>query len=65
MLTSIQGAQPDLTLTIQSSADNSQSPSIALSAISQAVTSTSFSSLLVNFNDLPGTGSQLVSRPHY
>ncbi|KAF5330498.1 hypothetical protein D9619_005404 [Psilocybe cf. subviscida] len=55
----ISATQPDISVFIQSTADNAQSPTIPLSSISQAVTSTSFSSLLVNFNNLPGTGSQL------
>jgi len=56
----IAGAQPDLTITIQSTADNSQSPNILLSDISKTVVDGAFSSLLADFNALPGSGTQLV-----
>ncbi|KDR79962.1 hypothetical protein GALMADRAFT_1171670 [Galerina marginata CBS 339.88] len=55
----IAGPEPDITIFVQSTADGSQSPSIALSAISKTVVSGTFSSLLIDFNNLPGTGSQL------
>ncbi|KAF4615500.1 hypothetical protein D9613_002744 [Agrocybe pediades] len=55
----IAGAQPDVTISIQSTADNSQSPNIPLSAISKTIVDGSFSSLLVDFNALPGSGTQL------
>ncbi|KAF9564346.1 hypothetical protein CPC08DRAFT_685127 [Agrocybe pediades] len=55
----IAGAQPDLTIVVQSTADNSQSPNIALSSISKTVVDGQFSSLLIDFNDLPGSGAQL------
>ncbi|KAF9014041.1 glycoside hydrolase family 44-domain-containing protein [Cyathus striatus] len=49
----IAGAQPDIQIFIQSTTDNSQSPSIPLSVLSNTVTVTEFTSLLINFNDLP------------
>ncbi|KAF9485099.1 hypothetical protein BDN70DRAFT_708241 [Pholiota conissans] len=55
----IAGAQPDLSITIQSTGDNDQSPTISLSTISKTVVDGTFSSLLIDFNNLPGTGSQL------
>ncbi|KAL0951928.1 hypothetical protein HGRIS_008582 [Hohenbuehelia grisea] len=55
----IAGAQPDIQLTIESTTDSAKSPTIPLSAISQSVTPTGFTSLVVDFNNLPGTGSQL------
>ncbi|KAF8969727.1 glycoside hydrolase family 44-domain-containing protein [Flammula alnicola] len=55
----IAGMQPDLTIFIQSTGDNDQSPSIALSDISKTVVDGTFSSLLINFNDLPATGAQI------
>ncbi|KAG6816419.1 hypothetical protein H0H87_006156 [Tephrocybe sp. NHM501043] len=55
----IAGANPDLSITIQSTADNAQSSSIPLSAFGQTVTADKFTSLLIDFNALPGTGAQL------
>lgn len=49
-----------MSILIQSSTDNSQSPSIPLSAFGKPVTADAFTSLLIDFNNLPGTGSQLV-----
>ncbi len=51
--------QPDLSIFIQSTGDNDQSPTIALSTISDTIVDGTFSSLLINFNDLPGSGAQL------
>lgn len=59
----IQGAQPDLTIAIQSTGSNDQSPSIVLSTMSQTIVDGKFSSLLINFSDLPGSGAQLVRIP--
>ncbi|KAF9466233.1 glycoside hydrolase family 44-domain-containing protein [Collybia nuda] len=55
----IAGAQPDLTIMIQSSTDNAQSPSIPLSAFGKTISPTGFTSLLIDFKSLPGTGSPL------
>ncbi|PFH47178.1 glycoside hydrolase family 44 protein [Amanita thiersii Skay4041] len=55
----IAGDQPDISIFVQSTADNSQSPTIPLSAIKQGITQDKFESLLINFNDLPGSGAQL------
>jgi hypothetical protein len=56
-----QGDQPDISITIESVADGVTSPSMALSSISKSVTSNSFTTILINFNDLPGNGGVLVS----
>ncbi|KJA27031.1 glycoside hydrolase family 44 protein [Hypholoma sublateritium FD-334 SS-4] len=57
----IAGAQPDLSIFIQSTGDNDQSPTVDLSTLSNTIVDGTFSSLLINFNDLPGTGAQLSS----
>ncbi|KAG6852563.1 hypothetical protein C0991_010935, partial [Blastosporella zonata] len=56
----IAGDNPDVTIYIQSTGDNDQSPSIPLSAFGQIITGNSFTSLLIDFNNLPGTGGQLA-----
>ncbi|KAF5377193.1 hypothetical protein D9615_006454 [Tricholomella constricta] len=58
----IAGAQPDIQISIQSTADNSQSPTIPLSAFGKTIVADNFTSLLIDFNALPGTGSKLESR---
>ncbi|KAJ7448690.1 glycoside hydrolase family 44-domain-containing protein [Mycena galericulata] len=55
----IAGAQPDLTITISSSTDGTTSPNILLSSLSTNITSDAFTTLLINFNDLPGSGAAL------
>ncbi|KAJ7237051.1 glycoside hydrolase family 44-domain-containing protein [Mycena haematopus] len=55
----IAGDQPDLTITITSSVDGTTSPNILLSALSTSIVPTAFTTLLINFNDLPGTGGVL------
>lgn len=60
VLTDIQGAQPDLTISISGTVDNSASPDIQLSSLSTNITPDAFTSILINFNDLPGTGGALV-----
>ncbi|GLB36669.1 putative glycoside hydrolase family 44 [Lyophyllum shimeji] len=55
----IAGAQPDVQIFVQSSTDNSQSPTIPLSAFGKTITANSFTSLLIDFSALPGTGSPL------
>ncbi|KAF8197464.1 glycoside hydrolase family 44-domain-containing protein [Pholiota molesta] len=55
----IAGTQPDVTILVQSTGDGDQSASIPLSAISTTVVDGTFSSLLINFSDLPGTGGLL------
>ncbi|PPQ99990.1 hypothetical protein CVT26_009272 [Gymnopilus dilepis] len=55
----IAGAQPDLTISIQSTTDNDASPNIVLSSISNTIADGTFSSLLINFNNLPGSGAVL------
>ncbi|GJJ13148.1 hypothetical protein Clacol_007399 [Clathrus columnatus] len=55
----ISGDQPDLTITIQDTVDNTQSASIPLSALSNSVTSDNFTSILLNFNNIPPNGGAL------
>ncbi|CAK5284891.1 unnamed protein product [Mycena citricolor] len=55
----IAGSNPDLTISLSSTADGTTSPSIPLSALSTAVNATAFTTLLINFKDLPGTGTAL------
>ncbi|KAJ7480887.1 glycoside hydrolase family 44-domain-containing protein [Mycena latifolia] len=55
----IAGAQPDLTITISSSVDGTTSPNILLSSMSTSVTSDAFTSLLIDFRNLPGSGAAL------
>lgn len=55
-----QGAQPDMSIQIQSSTDNTQSPSIPLSAFGKTISASEFTTLVIDFNSLPGTGAQLV-----
>ncbi|KAJ7829881.1 glycoside hydrolase family 44-domain-containing protein [Mycena olivaceomarginata] len=55
----IAGAQPDLTITISSSVDGTTSPNILLSAISTTITANAFTSVLIDFRNLPGSGAAL------
>ncbi|KAK6967076.1 endoglucanase A [Favolaschia claudopus] len=55
----IAGAQPDLTITVSSSVDGTTSPNILLSALSTSITSDAFTSLLIDFRNLPGSGAAL------
>ncbi|KAJ6483205.1 glycoside hydrolase family 44-domain-containing protein [Mycena sanguinolenta] len=55
----IAGDNLDLTITITSSVDGTTSPNILLTDMSKSINSTAFTSLVLNFNDLPGTGSVL------
>lgn len=55
------GANPDLSIYIQSTTDNAESPTIPLSAFKQTIAADGFTSLLMDFSALPGTGSPLVS----
>lgn len=45
---------------IQSVADSVDGPSISLSAISKSVTPDAFSTVLIDFSALPGSGAALV-----
>ncbi|KAG6875722.1 hypothetical protein C0993_007795 [Termitomyces sp. T159_Od127] len=56
---SYKGTDPDVSIYIQSTTDNAQSPTIALSAFKQTITADNFTSLLIDFDALPGTGSPL------
>ncbi|THG98524.1 hypothetical protein EW026_g3685 [Hermanssonia centrifuga] len=55
----ISGAQPDVSIIIQDTADNTQSATIPLSALSNSVTTNSFTSILLNFNSVPPNGVPL------
>lgn len=55
----IAGDQPDVTLLIQSVKDSVDGPNIPLSAISKSITSDAFSTVLIDFNNLPGSGVAL------
>ncbi|RDB29655.1 Beta-mannanase/endoglucanase A [Hypsizygus marmoreus] len=55
----IAGVQPDVQILIQSSTDNSQGPAIPFSAFTTPIVPDKFTTLLIDFNALPGTGSQL------
>ncbi|KAF8888414.1 glycoside hydrolase family 44-domain-containing protein [Gymnopilus junonius] len=55
----ISGSQPDLTISIQATGDGASSPSITLASINSDVVDGTFSSLLINFADLPGSNAQL------
>ncbi|KAJ6466122.1 glycoside hydrolase family 44-domain-containing protein [Mycena vitilis] len=55
----IAGDQPDLTITVSSSVDGTTSPNILLSSLSTNVTGGAFTSLLIDFRNLPGSGAAL------
>ncbi|KAF7303616.1 Endoglucanase A [Mycena indigotica] len=55
----IAGSQPDLTITIQSSTDGAVSPNILLSSISNTITPNAFTTVLIDFSNLPGSGAAL------
>lgn len=57
---SLQGDQPEIQFYIQSTTDNSQSPTIPLTALSTFVSSGNFTSLLLDFSALPPVGAPLV-----
>ncbi|KAF8588333.1 glycoside hydrolase family 44 protein [Ramaria rubella] len=55
----ISGAQPDLSIIIQDTVDNTQSATIPLSALSTSITANNFTSILLNFNNIPPNGATL------
>ncbi|KAK7045800.1 hypothetical protein VNI00_007202 [Paramarasmius palmivorus] len=55
----IAGEQPDLQIAFSATDTDTSSASIPLSAISKAVTADGFTSLLIDFSSLPGTGAPL------
>ncbi|KAJ7814495.1 glycoside hydrolase family 44-domain-containing protein [Mycena olivaceomarginata] len=55
----IAGDNPDLTINIQSSVDGTTSPNILLSSMSTSITPDTFTSLLIDFRNLPGSGAAL------
>ncbi|KIJ28440.1 glycoside hydrolase family 44 protein [Sphaerobolus stellatus SS14] len=52
-------SQPDVSLYFQDTAANVQSPSIPLSAMSSSVTTAGFTSILLNFQNIPPNGAVL------
>jgi hypothetical protein len=57
----ISGAQPDVSLYIQSSTSNDQTANFPLSAMSTFVNTTAFTTVTVNFGNLPGNGGVLAT----
>ncbi|TFK30099.1 hypothetical protein FA15DRAFT_197786 [Coprinopsis marcescibilis] len=57
----IAGAQPGVQIFFQSTSEDTQSASILLSDISDAISPTEFSSLLIDFKSLPGSGAPLAN----
>ncbi|RDX55250.1 hypothetical protein OH76DRAFT_1339899 [Lentinus brumalis] len=55
----ISGAQPDLSLSFSSSTDSDSSASFPLTAMSSAVTATGWTTITVDFGNLPGNGGVL------
>jgi hypothetical protein len=55
----VSGANPDITITIQATGDNAQSPSFPLSALSKNVNANSWTTVTINFASLPVTGTVL------
>ena len=56
----IAGDSPDVSISISCTTDNATTASFPLSAFGVNVTSSAFTTLLLNFNDLPGTGAAMV-----
>jgi hypothetical protein len=59
----IAGDNPDVVVYLSSTGDNAQTDSFALKAFTGGsdVVATGFTTLLMNFNDLPGTGAVLAN----
>lgn len=58
----ISGAQPDISLSLASTADNANSPSMPLSALTKtAVKQGAWTTVLVDFSALPGSGTPLAT----
>ncbi|KAJ3530913.1 hypothetical protein NMY22_g8380 [Coprinellus aureogranulatus] len=55
----IAGNQPEVQIIFQSTADDASSPGVPLSEISKTIVGTAFTSALVDFAALPGSGSPL------
>ena len=55
----ISGAQPDLSLSFSSSTDSDSSAGIPLTAMSSAVTTTGWTTITIDFGNLPGNGGVL------
>ncbi|KAJ7915005.1 glycoside hydrolase family 44-domain-containing protein [Mycena leptocephala] len=53
------GDNPDLTISISSSVDGTTSSNILLSVLSTSITPDAFTSLLIDFRNLPGSGAAL------
>ncbi|KAG6825457.1 hypothetical protein H0H92_003646, partial [Tricholoma furcatifolium] len=57
----IAGDNPDVSIYLSSTGDNDNSATYALSSFGQTVYANNFTTLLMNFNDLPGTGGVLAN----
>jgi hypothetical protein len=57
----ISGAQPDLTISLGSTADNAASPNIPLSAISKSIAASGYTTSTIDFKNLPPGGTTLPS----
>ncbi|KAF7324981.1 Glycoside hydrolase family 44 protein [Mycena kentingensis (nom. inval.)] len=55
----IAGDKPDLTITIQASDGSATSPNIVLSTINPNIAPNAFTSILIDFSNLPGSGTAL------
>ncbi|KAF9053081.1 glycoside hydrolase family 44-domain-containing protein [Panaeolus papilionaceus] len=55
----IAGAQPEVQIYFESTSEGISSPNIPLSLLSKDIKPDSFTSLLIDFSNLPGTGSEL------
>ncbi|KAF5391238.1 hypothetical protein D9757_003018 [Collybiopsis confluens] len=57
----ISGAQPDVSISFSSSQNTISSPSLPLATLNNAVTTGAFTTLTVDFNDLPGNQGDRVN----
>lgn len=57
----ISGVQPDVTISLSSTADNAASPNIPLSALSKSITADEYTTLTIDFKNLPPGGTSLPS----
>ncbi|GJE93305.1 glycoside hydrolase family 44 protein [Phanerochaete sordida] len=57
----ISGDQPDISFYVSSSTDNDQTSNIELTSMSTSVTTSNFTTILINFSDLPGNGGVLAT----
>ncbi|KAI0028548.1 glycoside hydrolase family 44-domain-containing protein [Vararia minispora EC-137] len=57
----ISGTQPDVSFYLQSSTSNGQSPTIPLASMSSSVNSSAFTTIIVDFSNLPGNQGVLAT----